>query len=58
MKLFHKLLLSCPPFAALAACGGGDTEDRLDVADPAVRFVHAAPVVPNLTLFRATVAQP
>jgi len=58
MKLVHKLLLACLPLAALAACGGGDTEDRLDVADPAVRFVHAAPVAPNVTLFRATVAQP
>jgi hypothetical protein len=57
MKLLHKLLLACLPLAALAACGGGDTEDRLDVADPVVRFVHAAPIAPNVTLYRATVAQ-
>ncbi|KQW36434.1 DUF4397 domain-containing protein [Rhizobacter sp. Root404] len=58
MKLVHKLLLACIPLAALAACGGGDTEDRLDVADPVVRFVHAAPAAPNVTLYRAAIAQP
>lgn len=58
MKLVHKLLFACLPFAALAACGGGDTADRLDVADPVVRFVHAAPIAPNVTLYRASVAQP
>jgi hypothetical protein len=57
MKLIHKLLLACLPLAALAACGGGDTADRLDVADPAVRFVHAAPIAANLTLYRAGTAQ-
>jgi hypothetical protein len=57
MKLFHKLLLACVPLAALTACGGGDTEDRLDVADPDVRFVHAAPAAPAVTLYRGTVAQ-
>jgi hypothetical protein len=57
MKLLHKLLLACLPLAALAACGGGDTQDRLDVADPAVRFVHAAPIAANLTLYRAGTAQ-
>lgn len=58
MKLLHKLLLACVPLAALTACGGGDTEDRLDVADPDVRFVHAAPAAPAVTLYRGTVAQP
>jgi len=58
MRLLHKLLLACLPLATLAACGGGDTEDRLDVADPAVRFVHAAPIASNLTLYRGTVGQP
>jgi hypothetical protein len=43
---------------ALAACGGGDDlQDRLDLADPAVRFVHASAIAPNLTLYRADVAQ-
>jgi len=58
MRNVHKLLCACIPVLALAACGGSDTEDRLDVADPAVRFVHASPIAPNLTLYRATVAQP
>ena len=57
MRLLNKLLLACIPLAALAACGGGDTEDRLDVADPAVRFVHAAPIAPAVTLYRGAAAQ-
>jgi Domain of unknown function (DUF4397) len=39
----------------LAACGGGDDDsfdDRADVADPKVRFVHAVPAGPNVTLQR------
>ncbi len=59
MRHHHwKLLLACVPVALIAACGGGDTEDRLDVADPVVRFVHASPLAPNLTLSRANVALP
>jgi hypothetical protein len=58
MKHFYKLLLACVPVALIAACGGGDTEDRLDVADPVIRFVHASPLAPNLTLSRANVALP
>jgi len=58
MKHLWKLLLACVPVALIAACGGGDTEDRLDVADPVVRFVHASPLAPNLTLSRANVALP
>jgi len=58
MKYLWKALLACVPVALIAACGGGDTEDRLDVADPAVRFVHASPLAPNLTLFRANVPLP
>lgn len=57
MRILSKLLLACIPLATLAACGGGDTEDRLDVADPAVRFVHAAPIAPALTLYRNNLAQ-
>ena len=57
MKIAHKLLLACVPVIGIAACGGGDTADRLDVADPVVRFVHASPLAPNLTLYRGTVAQ-
>lgn len=59
MNTIQKILLAgIVPVIAITACGGGgDLEDRLDVADPAVRFVHAAPLAPNLTLFRAGVAQ-
>jgi hypothetical protein len=42
----------------LAACGGDDTDDQLDIADPAVRFVHASALAPNVTLYRGTAAQP
>ena len=59
MKTLYKLLLAATvPVLGLAACGGSDTEDRLDVADPVVRFVHASPIAPQLTLYRGTVAQP
>ena len=57
MNILNKFLLACVPVVGLAACGGGDTDDRLDVADPAVRFVHASPLAPNVTLFRDAVAQ-
>lgn len=58
MTMF-KLLAVCIPVTLLAACGGGnDLEDRLDVADPVVRFVHASPIAPSLTLYRANVAIP
>ncbi len=57
MKFLTKCLLVCVPVVGLAACGGGDTEDRLDVADPTVRFVHASPLAPNVTLFRNNTAQ-
>ena len=55
MNPLNKLLLARIPVIGLPACGGGDTEDRLDVADPVVRFVHASPIAPNLTLYRGTV---
>lgn len=57
MNQFSKLLLVCAPLVGLAACGGSDTADRIDVADPVVRFVHASPFAPNVTLFRGTAAQ-
>jgi Domain of unknown function (DUF4397) len=57
MKLLTKCLLVCVPFIGLVACGGSDTEDRLDVADPKVRFVHASPLAPNVTLYRNNSAQ-
>jgi hypothetical protein len=57
MNCVHKFLLACVPLAGLAACGGGDTADRFNVADPVVRFVHAAPLAPNLTLYNGAAAQ-
>lgn len=57
MNTLHKLLLACVPVLGLAACGGSDTADRLDVADPVVRFVHASAIAPNVTLYRGAVAQ-
>ncbi|MEP7296250.1 MAG: DUF4397 domain-containing protein [Burkholderiales bacterium] len=56
MNKLHKLVLVSIPLFALAACGG-DVADRLDVADPVVRFVHASSIAPNLTLYRAAAAQ-
>ena len=58
MNPLHNLLLACVPVLGLTACGGGDTADRLDLANPAVRFVHASPSAPNLTLYRNAAAQP
>lgn len=57
MKFLTKCLLVCVPVVGLAACGGSDTEDRLDIADPTVRFVHASPLAPNVTLYRDGTAQ-
>ncbi|MEO8118100.1 MAG: DUF4397 domain-containing protein [Rhodoferax sp.] len=57
MNYLNKFLLACVPVVGLAACGGGDTADRLDLADPTVRFVHASPLAPNLTLSHGTVVQ-
>lgn len=49
-----KLLLTVVPFALLAACGGGNdnADDRLDLADPKIRLVHAIPLAPEVTLYR------
>ena len=54
MKPIHKLMLALAPTLLMAACGGGDDslDDRLDLADPKVRLVHAVPLAPNVTLFR------
>jgi hypothetical protein len=63
MKFLTRRSLTMAPIAivaamALSACGGSDTEDRLDVADPNVRFVHASPLAPSVTLFRDAIALP
>ena len=54
-----KLLLALAPVFLLGACGGGDDslDDRLGLADPKVRLVHAVPLAPNVSLFRDGVAQ-
>ena len=58
MKTHFKLALACLPLAFVAACGGGDDlADRLDLANPTVRFVHASPLAPNVTLYRGAAAQ-
>lgn len=55
--LLRRLFVASIPLIALAACGGGDTADRIDVADPAVRFVHAVPAGPTVALDRDGVVQ-
>jgi hypothetical protein len=54
---WFKVSLATAALAILAACGGGDTEDRLDVADPKVRFVDVARLSANVTLYRNDAAQ-
>ncbi len=54
MNNAFKLLLAAAPVMLVAACGGGDDsiDDRLDIADPKVRLVHAIPAGPNVSLYR------
>lgn len=54
MKTSFKFLIAAVPALLLAACGGGndDANDRLDLADPKVRLVHAVPLAPDVTLYR------
>jgi len=54
---FLKALAVVAATAVVAACGGGDTEDRLDVRDPVVRFLHAVPGGANLSFFRQDAVQ-
>jgi hypothetical protein len=57
MKFIKALALSATA-ALVAACGGGgDAEDRLDLRDPVVRFIHAVPGGPAVTLYRGDGAQ-
>jgi hypothetical protein len=55
MNNFKKTLLYSLPLIGLSACGGNDVADRLDLADPVIRFVHASPLAPGLTLYRADI---
>jgi len=55
---FIKALALVATTALVAACGGGgDAEDRLDLRDPVVRFIHAVPGGPAVTLYRGDSAQ-
>ncbi|MET0335587.1 MAG: DUF4397 domain-containing protein, partial [Rhizobacter sp.] len=56
MKLLKKFLLATTPLLLMAACGGGDdsVDDRLSLADPKVRFVHAYEGGPAVGLYRGT----
>jgi hypothetical protein len=54
-KALRVLLVAAASAGLLAACGGSDDDsfdDRADIADPKVRFVHAVPGAPNVTLQR------
>jgi Domain of unknown function (DUF4397) len=54
-KTLRFLLVAAASAGLLAACGGSDDDsfdDRADIADPKVRFVHAVPGAPNVTLQR------
>lgn len=55
MNTLKTLLLALASASLLAACGGGSDDnfdDRADIADPQLRFVHAAEDFPALTLAR------
>jgi hypothetical protein len=56
MKVF-KFAVAAVILASVAACGGGDTDDRVGLADPTVRFVNVAPLANGVTLYRDEVAQ-
>jgi hypothetical protein len=57
MNNLTKTLIVGLPLIVLSACGGDDAADRLDIADSVVRFVHASPLAPNLTLYRNDVGR-
>ncbi len=49
------MMVAAASAGLLAACGGSDDDsfdDRADIAQPKVRFVHAVPGAPNVTLQR------
>ena len=54
---FVKALALVATTTLVAACGGGDTEDRLDLRDPVVRFLHAVPGGAPVSLFRQDAVQ-
>lgn len=59
-RTFRLLLVAAASALTVMACGGSDDDsldDRADVADPKVRFVHAVPGAPNVTLQRNGVVE-
>jgi hypothetical protein len=54
---FVKALALVATTTLVAACGGGDTEDRLDLRDPVVRLLHAVPGGAPVSLFRQDAVQ-
>jgi hypothetical protein len=57
MNNLKRTLIVGLPLIVLSACGGDDAADRLDIADPVVRFIHASPLAANLTLYRNDVGR-
>lgn len=60
-KFFRWAALAVVSVPLMVACGGSnddDFDDRVDVADPKVRFVHAVPAGPSLSLRRNGVDEP
>ncbi len=59
MKTFKTFLMLLASASLVAACGGGDDnfDDRVGLADPKLRFVHAAEGAPAVTLSRNDVPQ-
>ncbi len=60
-KLLRTLVLSVAAVPLMMACGGSDDDDlddRADVADPKVRFVHAVSAGPSVTLRRNGTNEP
>lgn len=59
MRPIKTLMTVLATASFLAACGGSDDnfDDRADLAEPKVRFVHAIPGGPDVTLYRGNEAQ-
>lgn len=59
MKLARRTMLFTLPTLLLGACGDDDDsfDDRVGLADPKVRFVHAVPAGPQVTLYRGSAPQ-
>lgn len=53
-KIAYALGLAVTAVTVLTACGGGDdgVDDRLGIAEPVIRVVHAIPVGPNVDVYK------